>query len=102
VLQDSIALFSTGAKLSALAEHEVYIKAAGTEYALYIEPGVETRIDGVKIISGTAAQGAAIYNEGDVTLENVTVYPHPGGSTAEPVFNTGTLSMRGNVDVKKE
>jgi len=102
VLQDNYALFSTGAKLSALAEHEVYIKAAGTEYALYIDPFVETRIDGVHIISGTASQGAAIYNEGDVTLENVTIHPHPGGVTTKPVLNLGTLTLRGDVGVKNE
>jgi hypothetical protein len=102
VLQSNYGLLSTGCKLSALAEHEVYIKAEGTPYALYIEEGVETRIDGVHIIAGTAAQGAAIYNEGDVTLENVTVLPHPGMSTTEPVFNVGNMYVRGLLDVRQE
>lgn len=100
VLQSNHAVFHTGCDLSALKEHEVYIKAEGTPYALYINPGTETRIDGVHIISGSAAVGAGIYNEGTVTLENVTVYP--GQSTEEPVFNVGTMNVRGSLDVKEE
>jgi hypothetical protein len=102
VLDSNYALFSTGCSLSALKEHEVYIKAEGTPYALYIEPGIEPHIDGVHIVAGTATQGAGIYNEGHVTLEDVTVYPHPGMSGDDVLFNTGTMHMRGNVEVRQE
>lgn len=102
VLEDNYALFSTGSSLSALPEHEIYIKAEGTPYALYIESGIEPWIDGVNIISGTAAQGAGIYNEGNITLENVTILPHPGGSTTDAILNMGTINTRGSVVVKNE
>ena len=102
VLTSNYGVFNTGCDLSSLKQHEVYIKAEGTPYALYIESGTETRIDGVHIISGTAAQGAGIYNAGAVTLENVTVLPHPGMSTEEPVFNIGTMQVRGSLDVRQE
>lgn len=102
VLEDNYALFSTGASLSALPEHEIYIKAEGTPYALYIEPLIEPWIDGVNIIAGTAAQGAGIYNEGNITIENVRVLPHPGGSSTDLILNMGTLNMRGSVEVKNE
>ncbi len=101
VLNTNYALFSTGSSLSALPEHEIYIKGAGTQYALKILPDLDPWIDGVNIIAGTAAQGAAIYNEGNITLENVTIHPHAGGPTTNAVLNMGTINMRGAVEVKK-
>jgi hypothetical protein len=100
VLTNNYALFSTGSSLSALPEHEIYIKGAGTQYALKIEPDIDPWIDGIHIIAGTAAQGGAIYNEGDITLENVTIHPHAGGPVNNPILNLGSINMRGAVEVK--
>jgi hypothetical protein len=101
-LINNYASFSTGASLSALKEHEIYIKAQGTPYALFIPAGEEPWIDGLNIIAGSAAQGAAIYNEGNITIENITIIPKSGGPTTDLIYNEGSLNMRGNVEVKKQ
>lgn len=102
VLTNNYALFSGGSNLSALPEHEIYIKGAGTQYALRIPANRDPWIDGVNIIAGTALEGGAIYNEGTTTLENVTIHPHPGGPASKAILNLGTMNMRGNVVIKNE
>ncbi|GLR17334.1 GEVED domain-containing protein [Portibacter lacus] len=60
-------------------------------------------IKGLYIISGTNNEGGAIWNRGNLTLENVFFYKNPGQDLdATQILNDGTLVVKENVQIKGE
>lgn len=65
-----------------------------------IASGVNATIQGIKLINATSStNGGAIYNLGNLTLNNVTFQNNFQGGTAKPFTNSGVINVAGTVQV---
>ncbi len=89
--------------ISADPEWNVSISTSTLERIFHIGPDGELTIIGITIEGGNNADGAALFNEGKLTLENVKV--KPGQQTRESsslIHNKGEMILKGENTIHKE
>ncbi len=89
------------------SETNTIINAANSNLVFWIKSGAIVRIENLNITNGLASNGGGIYNEGTLTLTNITFYKNSvwDGSAANglhdasaagnggAIYNTGTLTI---------
>lgn len=72
------------------------ISAPNAERVFHILPGVTVTFENFKITGGTAAEGSAILNDGNLTLKQLSVEHNSSNTNVKLVKNTGSIQVSGS------
>lgn len=89
--------------ISPYQNNTIAIKVLGGGPIFNIAAGGELFLENMLLISGTSADGSAINNAGSITLNNVTVDSNVANANPNSLIqNTGTMSIKGITNLKKQ
>jgi hypothetical protein len=71
----------------------VRIDAGQTGRVLYLAAGITVEVSGVTLSGGSATKGGGIYNNGDLTLRNMTLTDNESEPIGGPAFGGGVYSV---------
>ena len=99
-LMELNALINKNLYIIADPANNIFIEGTQVSNTFEIENGNNVLIEGVNIISGSAVEGRAILNSGNLTLRNVNVFRHlPPIAGGNKVKNLGNLTIEGNCNI---
>ena len=94
-------LFDKDLTIIVNTDQDIFLSGQYLLKAIEVAAGKTVKIVGLNLISSQTSPGVAIDNHGDLTLENVNIFPSPNGDGVL-IQNDGTVLIIGESEVNEE
>ena len=78
---------------SAMPLDSIFISGANVDHTFEINLNTSVELAGLHIIAGTGSSGAALFNEGNIELRNISIYERASGNTGTLVHNANGANL---------
>lgn len=85
--------------IQAATSESISTDATGVSHAFDIPVAAAVEMEGFTIIGGSAPEGAAIHNSGQLTLTDITVVSGGGMPGGKMIKNAGALTLKGTCNI---